>query len=217
MNTCHASLFFNKFIRLLVCFSLAAALVGCSGMLSRVQTWEGETPEEGVAILQTPGEIRVTAVNDKSVTNFLMDDLNLDYELLPGKNRIVFVYRSIWAKNAKIENGESPVHVVASEPQVLTLDARVGETYQLKTSRKPGSRREAQAFAAAPEVSLLDSSGKVVATAAPLPEKQEQSRVAVSRESEAPLAAGATLEQLKALWDQATAAERQAFLGWALD
>ncbi|MBC7192203.1 DUF2057 family protein [Marinobacter sp.] len=215
MNTCHASLFFNKFIRLLVCFSLAAALVGCSGMLSRVQTWEGETPEEGVAILQTPGEIRVTAVNDKSVTNFLMDDLNLDYELLPGKNRIVFVYRSIWAKNEKTENGESPVHVVVSEPQVLTLDAQAGETYQLRTNRKPGNRREAQAFAAAPEVSLLDNSGKVVATAEPLPE--EQSRVAVSRESEAPLAAGATLEQLKALWDQATAAERQAFLGWALD
>jgi uncharacterized protein YccT (UPF0319 family) len=56
-----------------------------------------------------------------------------------------------------------------------------------------------------------------VATAEPLPEKQEQSRVAVSRESEASLGAGATLEQLKALWGQATVAERQAFLGWALD
>ncbi|HCW90800.1 MAG TPA: DUF2057 domain-containing protein [Marinobacter sp.] len=217
MNIRHISLFFNKFTRLLVCFSLAAALVGCSGMLSRVQTWDGEAPEEGVAILQVPGEIRVTAVNDKSVTNFLMDDLTLDYELLPGKNRIVFVYRSIWAKTTSTESGESPVHVVASEPQVLTLDAQAGENYQLKTGRKPGNRREAQAFAAAPEVSLLDSSGKVVATAEPLPEKQEQSRVAVSRESEASLGAGATLEQLKALWGQATVAERQAFLGWALD
>jgi uncharacterized protein YccT (UPF0319 family) len=219
MSTSHVSLYFKRSLRLLASLALAAALVGCAGTLSRVQTWDGEAPEDGVAILETSGEIRVTAVNDNSVTNFLLDDLDLDYELLPGKNRIVFLYRSIWAKTQKTDDHESPVHVVTSEPQELTVDAQAGETYQLKVSRKPESRREAEVFAAAPEIFLMDASGEMLATATPLADSQGTPQMVADTEEgdDAPESQRATLEQLKALWDRATAEERQKFLGWVLD
>ena len=218
MSISHVYLFFNNAIRLLACLSLVAALAGCAGTLSRVQTWDGEAPQGGVAILETSGEIRVTTVNDNSVTNFLLDDLDLDYELLPGQNRIVFIYRSIWAKTRKTDDSESPVHVVASEPQVVTVDAQAGETYRLQVSRKPGNRREAQVFAAAPEVFLEDGSGTRLAMAEPLADKEDQlQRVAGAKAGDASEAQGSALEQLKKLWEQATAEERQKFLGWALD
>jgi uncharacterized protein YccT (UPF0319 family) len=218
MSISHVSLFFNKSTRLLASLSLVVALAGCAGTLSRVQTWDGEAPKEGVAILETSGEIRVTTVNDNSVTNFLLDDLDLDYELLPGKNRVVFIYRSIWAKTQRNDDHESPVHVVTSEPQVLTVDAKAGETYKLAVTRKPDSRREAQVFAAAPEIVLQDGAGEVLATAEQLADTEEQPPMVAGAEGDGVSEAqGSTLEQLKILWDQATAEERQKFLGWALD
>ena len=218
MSISHVYLFFKKSVRLVGCAFLVSALAGCAGTMSRVQTWDGEAPKEGVAVLETSGEIRVTTVNDNSVTNFLLDDLDLDYELLPGKNRVVFIYRSIWAKTKKNEEHESPVHVVTSEPQVVTVDAQAGETYRLEVSRKPDSRREAQVFAAAPEVFLQDGSGERVATAEPLADNEDQQQKIAGTDADgAPAAQGSALEQLKKLWGQATAEERQKFLGWALD
>lgn len=218
MSISHVFVFFKNSMHMLGCFLLIGVLAGCAGTLSRVQTWDGEAPDGGVALLKTSGEIRVTTVNDNSVTNFLLDDLALDYELLPGNNRIVFIYRSIWAKTRKTEDHESPVHVVTSEPQVLTVEARAGETYQLTASHKPDNRREAQVFAAAPEINLLDASGAVLATARPLADGapgQAESRMEVAGSGEG--AEEGALQRLKALWKQATAAERQEFLGWALD
>lgn len=202
------SLPFGVFIPFLI-------LAGCAGGLSKVQTWEGENPGNEVAVLETPGDIRVTRVNGHSVTNFLLDDLDLDYELLPGSSRVEFVYRSIWAKSRKTEGDERPVHVVASEPQIIRFEAVAGETYQLVTVQKPETRREAEVFAAAPEVTLVDPAGKVIARAEPL--NASEAAASAGEGGEAPSDDGSSLERLKAIWEKATAAERQEFLRWALD
>ena len=57
-----------------------------------------------------------------------------------------------------------------------------------------------------------------MASAEPLADKQvQQQHVAGTDADGAPSAQGSALEQLKKLWGQATAEERQKFLGWALD
>ena len=94
------------------------SLVGCASSVSVVETWEGNpAAASNAATLEAPGEIRVTRVNGRAMTNFLMDDLALDYALLPGENEVVFVYKTIWAKSGVVRNGESKVHVIESEPQ----------------------------------------------------------------------------------------------------
>ena len=107
------------------------SLAGCASSVSVVETWEGNpAAASNAATLEAPGEIRVTRVNGRVMTNFLMDDLALDYALLPGENEVVFVYKTIWAKSTVVRNGESKVHVIESEPQVVRFEAEAGETYR---------------------------------------------------------------------------------------
>ena len=122
MNYCRLSGSFSVF-KLLLSTLVLVTIAGCSSSMTRVETWQGN-PAQAVnaATLKAPGEIRVTEVNGRSVGNFLMDDLALDYALLPGKNDVVFVYKTIWAKNTVVDNGESKVDVVESKPQLVSFD-----------------------------------------------------------------------------------------------
>ena len=57
-----------------------------------------------------------------------------------------------------------------------------------------------------------------MATAEPLADNEDQQQKVAGTDADgAPAAQGSALEQLKKLWGQATAEERQKFLGWALD
>jgi len=111
---------------------LLLVLSGCASSVSVVETWEGNPDAAAnAAVLKAPGEIVVTRVNGRTMSNFLMDDLALDYALLPGENEVVFVYKTIWAKSEVVRNGESKVHVIESKPQVARFDAAAGETYAI--------------------------------------------------------------------------------------
>ncbi|MCH8499315.1 MAG: DUF2057 domain-containing protein [Marinobacter sp.] len=196
----------KRFNRVLLVMVWAVGLSACAAALGPVKTWEGKTAG-GVepAMLAAPGSINVKRVNDKAMGNFLMKDLALDYQLLPGPNRIEFVHHTLWAKGQITRNDESPVHVVETPLLVVTLDAVAGETYTFQLPRA-SNHREAQVLAANFSAQILDSAGRVVAEAMPA------DQVAVT-----PAADTNTLGALKQLWQQATEEERRAFLRWTFE
>ncbi|HEY9120545.1 MAG TPA: DUF2057 family protein [Marinobacter sp.] len=225
MSIYHVLAIFKKASYFVAALSAVVVLAGCSSTMGNVKTWEGEADESSTAVLKAPAEIKVQQVNGRSQTNFLMDDLALDFDLLPGKNHVVFTYKTIWAKSGVVRNGESKVHVIETAPQAVTIDAKPGETYRFDF-QPPGNRQEAEAFAGDFSADIVNASSEVVATSSPW-DGRSSGRSAVDR---APVGAGGddssqpdtaegggTLEELKTLWGEATGEERRSFLRWAFE
>ncbi|WP_297797872.1 DUF2057 family protein [uncultured Marinobacter sp.] len=205
--------------RLFVLALAAIFLAGCASPLTRIQTWEGEADVDGRALLKAPGEIQVTSVNGRSMSNFLMDDLALNYELLPGENQVVFNYKTIWARTDVVKNGESKVHVVETEPQAVSFVAQAGETYHFDFT-KPESRREAEALREDFAGAIVNEAGEEVAQFELWGgESTNLARTPVSSDSHevAETTNGDTLGQLKALWQDASEEEKRTFLRWAFE
>jgi len=204
---------------------ILAMITGCSSGLSRVQTWEGTVDNaDQVAVLAAPGAIKVREVNGQTMTEFLIDDLSLDYELLPGKNLVVFTYKTIWSKAERVDNGESKVHVVETPRQSITIDAVPGETYSFNID-KPENRREAEAKAKDFSVALVNSRGQPVARSSAWMASDSRralarrAPVAGSSSGEVPsdVPPAAIMDQLKSLWGDASDEERREFLRWAFE
>ncbi|MBU2952369.1 DUF2057 family protein [Marinobacter sp. F3R08] len=201
--------------------ALVLFLAGCASSISVIETWDGNPPAAAnAATLESPGEIRVISVNGRSMTNFLMDDLALDYALLPGENEVAFVYKTIWAKSGVVRNGESKVHVIESEPQFVRFEADAGETYRFEFD-KPGSRQEAEQEMPDFSADIVSSEGLSVATST-IWDPEEQ--ITSSRTPIPPSTSGSdkvsddsALEQLKTVWGKASEDEKKAFLRWAFE
>lgn len=206
---------------------IVLSLTGCASGLSVVETWEGNPQgADQAAILKAPEAIIVMRVNGREMTNFLMDDLALDYALLPGTNEVVFRYKTIWAKSGVVENGEPKVHVITSEPQVVRFDARAGETYRFVFD-KPGSREEAERIMPDFSARIVSSSGEAVTSSMawePVP-ASVAARTPLPEPGPDPVAGNqddgddetAALDRLKAIWQTATDEEKKAFLRWAFE
>lgn len=211
---------------LVSCFLLV--LGGCASGMGVVKTWNGNPAGASeAATLKAPGEIEVTQVNGQAMSNFLMEDLALDYALLPGENEVVFVYKTIWAKSGVVRNGESKVHVIESAPQVARFEAQPGETYTFEFDA-PESRQEAERVMPEFSADIVTSGGQAVASSStwdpaqsmvasrtPLPEsqpsRQSQTRASVQADNTP------ALDQLKAIWQTASDEEKKAFLRWAFE
>lgn len=197
------------------------SLVGCASSVSVVETWEGNpAAAANAATLEAPGEIRITQVNGRLTGNFLMDDLALDYALLPGENEVVFVYKTIWAKSGVVRNGESKVHVIESEPQVVRFEADAGETYRFDFDR-PESRQEAEQEMPEFSAAIVSSAGTSVASST-VWDPQEQmtasrTPIPASATDSVPVSGDNALEQLKTIWETANDEEKKAFLRWAFE
>ena len=196
-------------------------LAGCTSSAGVVETWEGSPGvATSPATLKTPAEIRVSRVNGRTMTNFLTDNLALDYALLPGQNEVVFVYKTIWAKSGVAINGESKVHVVESKPQVVRFEAIAGETYRFEF-KQPDSRQEAERMMPEFSATIVSSAGDSVASSTEW-NPAEASRVArtpipESRSEGASANDVNALGQLKAVWATASDEEKKAFLRWVFD
>jgi uncharacterized protein YccT (UPF0319 family) len=199
---------------------MALAITGCASTMSRVTTWEGNPDEAAqAATLKAPGAIRVLKVNGRSMTNFLMDDIALDYALLPGQNQVVFTYKTIWAKKGVVENGESKVDVVESKPQVVRFEAEPDSVYRF-AFQKPTSRTEAQAQMENFSAAIVSDSGQEVARSQVWTQKKEpvaRTSMPSATEDAASAGSGSALERLKAIWPTATEEEKRAFLRWAFE
>ncbi len=215
-----------RHLRALLTLSALMLLAGCSSTLKNIQTWDGETLEASqVAELQAPGQIQVTAVNGREVKTYLMDDLALNYSLLPGANTVVYRYKTIWAKGRAVENDEARVDVVESEPHQVTFEAMAGQRYRFSLP-EPRNRQEAEAMVANLQVQVVNAGGDVVGHTRryePMPAPVAASVVVAPQPlSTAPAstASGAdlnALDGLKVLWERASAEEKREFLRWAFD
>lgn len=217
MSMCHVPRLFK-----LLAVLMSVVMAGCASTVARVDTWEGQLPAATEpAVLQAPGAIQVVSVNGRSMTNFLIDDLALDYGLLPGENEVVFSYKTIWAKAGVVRNGESKVHVIESGPQVVRFEARPDAVYHFEFD-KPGSRQEAEAMMENFSAKIVTGTGTVVAVSE---EWDGQSRLTASRtpvpvsggENVGRTQDGTALDQLKAIWADASDEEKKAFLRWAFE
>jgi uncharacterized protein YccT (UPF0319 family) len=204
----------------LVALMASVTLAGCASSVARIDTWEGEPPEAGeAAVLKAPGEITVVQVNGQEMTNFLMDDLALDYGLLPGANEVVFTYKTIWAKAGVVDNGESKVHTVESGLQRVSFEAQAGQVYRFDFE-EPTSRKQAEAMMEDFSADIVNNDGQVVASSGEWDGKRSVVRTPVPSGDASRAAAGdsgTTLEQLKALWGNASEEEKRDFLRWAFE
>lgn len=213
-------------VRLALLSLALLVLAGCSSTLSRVQTWDGAGVDASqVAVLRTPGEIQVVEVNGREVGNFLMDDLALDYELLPGSNKVVFKYKTIWAKATGRDNDESNVNTVESGLQQVVIEARAGDVYNFVLP-EPQNRREAEVMIRNFRTQVVNESGAVVANSqryqatAPVAQVAPVTAGAVAGAAAVPVAPGGdlnALDALKVLWERASAEDKREFLRWAFD
>lgn len=212
----------SRFFKL-AALMMSVVLVGCASSAARINAWEGN-PQAAAnpAVLTAPGEIQVSSVNGQNMTTYLIDDLKLDYGLLPGKTEVIFTYKTIWAKSGVVENGESKVHIVESKPQVARFSAEAGTTYSFDYE-KPSNYRDAKAMMDDFSANIVTNDGEVVATSS------EWDGESAFVEARTPIpassggyqgssnATGSTLEQLKAIWADATEEEKRSFLRWAFE
>ncbi|AKO51648.1 hypothetical protein ABA45_03740 [Marinobacter psychrophilus] len=207
--------------RLLLPAVMLVVLAGCSSSVSRVETWQGNAAQAvNAATLKAPGEIRVTAVNGRSVGNFLMDDLALDYALLPGQNDVVFIYKTIWAKTTVVDNGESKVDIVESKPQLASFDAKAGTVYEFRFD-EPTTRREAEREMKDFSAEIVSSAGQVATVSTNYVPSQALARTPIPGiagvQATSAAAQGNALDTLKAVWANASDEEKKNFLRWAFE
>ena len=217
MSMCHVPRLFK-----LLAVLASVVMAGCASSVARVDTWEGQLPATTKpAVLQAPGEIQVVSVNGRNMTNFLIEDLALDYGLLPGENEVVFRYKTIWAKSGVVRNGESKVHVIESSNQVARFTASPDAVYGFEFD-KPASRQEAETMMESFSAKIVAGNGTVVAVSE---EWDGQSRLTDNRtpvpasgvESTGLPQEGGTLDKLKAIWADASDEDKKAFLRWAFE
>lgn len=216
MNMCHVSRVFKLFA-----LALSFTVVGCASSLTRIDTWQGDpVAAQNPAVLKAPGEIKMVTVNGKPMTNFLMDDLALDYGLLPGQNDLVFTYKTIWARTGVVENGESKVHTVESDRQWVSFDAQPGAVYQFQFDR-PSSRQQAEAMMDSFSAAIVSDTGEVAGRSevwdGNVIADAPRTPLSSSAGGDEADIAGTPLERLKSVWAEASEEEKRRFLRWAFE
>jgi len=137
-------------------------LAGCSST-SLIKTYDG--PKVDVSrssILSVTGGIEVLSVNGKEVKTYLLPELDLNYQILPGENSVVFTHETLWAKPGKREAGEPNSELIVTEPMQMSFNAKAGEVYSFVFGQ-PENRMEASDFAKTFKATLVDSSEGFIA------------------------------------------------------
>ncbi|UZE95616.1 DUF2057 domain-containing protein [Alkalimarinus alittae] len=147
-----------------VWLSLLVLLVmsGCSST-SLVKTYDGpQVDPSRSAVLSVSDGIEVLSVNGKEVKKYLIPELDLNYQLLPGVNVITFTHETLWAKPGKKEIGESNAELIVTKPMMIRFNAKVGEVYRFNFE-SPENKRAARANVDSFKATLVDSSDRFVA------------------------------------------------------
>ncbi|MFD2231571.1 DUF2057 family protein [Alkalimarinus sediminis] len=136
-------------------------LVGCSST-SLVKTYDGPKVDPSrSAILSVSDGIEVLSVNGKEVKKYLLPELDINYQLLPGVNTVTFTHETLWAIPGKKEVGESNAELIVTKPMIVRFNAKVGEVYHFEFE-SPESKDEARNSVATFKAKVLDSSDQFV-------------------------------------------------------
>ena len=221
--------------------SVLMVLTACSGN-KIVPTYEGaKLAKEQVAVLLAGENITLLSVNGEPVPKYLLSNIEVNYGLKPGLNRVTFKYRSVWANHQRDEDGPRAVEV-SSEPREVVINAVAGDQLRFDYA-SADNVREARALAADFRARIINARGQSLAesrlpqpevvseeVAQPAPASVAASAAAVTTAATvnaaqvtAPkgqpgsqsAAALPAIEGLKVLWNQASSEERKAFLKWA--
>ncbi|WP_028117336.1 DUF2057 domain-containing protein [Ferrimonas senticii] len=106
--------------------------------------------------LNIPQEFEFVAINGKTVSSSLFSH-NDSEALQDGNNKVAIIYKDLVAES--IGDGHLKVK---SAPFVLTFDAAADQDYHLKAVGNVVDEKSAKAFAANPQVTLLDNNGNEV-------------------------------------------------------
>lgn len=214
-----------RFSSLLLLVCLSVFLSACSSN-KLVKTYEGALlAESSVAVLTAPENITLLSVNGKAVTQYLLSNLEVSYALREGENLIVFQYESIWGKAIKDEETGSRAELVKSEPLEVLIDAQAGQRYNF--SFLPASNvREAKILAASFVAQIVDENKNLVAESvayglhqAEKDERKAKEQILLAEKTDKLEQAKETeslsvIDQLKALWPQASPEQKKAFMVW---
>ncbi|AZZ94378.1 DUF2057 domain-containing protein [Hahella sp. KA22] len=224
--------------------ALAIAISAC-GTTRAIKTYDGQTLGDGqVAKVMAPAEIELLEIDGVSQKNFLLENIDLTYDILPGQRTLVYRYASIWAKPRQSDDGNAEhVDTVATDRLQVTVDMKPGQVYTFSYD-KPDNKREAAVFVRNPKIALVDSANRTIAVggayqpvvvAATQPSATQPSATATAATvspsvaavqpgqsavqnnvSALPSDAGISrIEALKVLWEKASAEEKKQFLHWA--
>ena len=171
-------------------------------------------------VVSFPQEILPLKVNDKTIEHSFFQPVD-ELELAPGSYRLQLKYSDLY------DTGFDDHEVIESEPFWVTLDVAAGQNYELVFDRAR-SAAAAKLFAQSPVVRLRANGQSLAATmpsAAPVAASNSETAApavkpvsaSVSAAPKAVSVAPATqgisaASMLEFWWQQATPAERQAFL-----
>ena len=211
-------------------------LVACSASDRIVKTYEGAfLADSQVGKLLAPKEIKIEQIDGVKQKNYLMENMDLTYDLLPGEHVIVYRYSTIWARKKQTDDIDEPnVEVVESSLRQIRLVVEPQMNYQFSFDNA-SNRREAAALATKFSASVVDGSNRLVAKDAVYDPKKVVALAhtnsqttggkpvssgvkSVSPSQVNPVDAGLSrLEALKVLWDKASPEEKKVFLKWAFE
>lgn len=204
---------------------MSLILFGCASD-KIVKTYEGKAlANDAIAILTAPENITLLSVNGVEVQQYLLSNIDVNYGLKVGENIVVFKYHSIWGRAKKDQETGSRVDVVESEPLEVRIIAKPGAKYSF-SFLPAGNVREAKELASSFVVQVVDEQKSLVAESVALNTYQKEKDQVLQKEQALLLEKQAdsrvsksvngltVIEQLKALWPNASADEKKAFLVW---
>lgn len=180
------------------------------------------------AKLIVPEALNVMYLNGKKKSRSLFESGDQTLEVGVGPQQLVVEYEEIW------EDGDDHDRVI-SEPVMITFNVEAGQSYRIKIPRLTNVKA-AKAYAKLPNMTVVNhaSNKKIEAELSYQLEQQTFlesfvkkkqpvfQKPVVDSQGKATDKAGskaadkaAVLKQLKALWQNASEAERAAFLKWA--
>ncbi len=220
----------------------AVILSACSASSRVVKVYEGDTLDKSqVAKLVTSEDIDVVEIDGVKQKDYLLENMSLTYDLLPGEHVVVFKYTGLFSSVRQSDDPDAPrAELVESELRQVRFNASAGQTYNFNFKR-PESKEAAREFAKSFSAALVTVDGRSVAkdskyvkptavalsaasapavTAFPL-SGSTSAGVATSAPAAqaavvAPVDAGLSrLDALKVLWGKSSAEEKKEFLRWA--
>ncbi len=132
-----------------------------------VKTFDGPQDDQSVALLKVSEDLNLVALDGEQMKSYLLEDLAIDYKILPGPHTAIFKYSGVWAAPRKDTTDKGP-NAERVESRLLRVDfyAAPGVEYEFRY-QKPENRREAQAMSVNFTADLVEVSGKLIAAAQP--------------------------------------------------
>ena len=159
--------FHNSYRQVLILIT-AIVLAACSASDRIVKTYEGQPlPEERLARFVEQENISVVEIDGVKQKQYMLNNLILTYDLLPGEHTVVYRYSSLWSRRPQSDDANEPhADVFESELRRFRIVFQPGKTYTLKF-QQPQNKVEAEQLAGQFSAVVVDEAGREIAQDVP--------------------------------------------------